>query len=117
MAQITARPSAPAETRARAFYELTKPGIAGYVMVTAGVSAFVASKGQVPLADQLSGRSLQPYMWNMRLVGQQDIQNRGENGNLGWIGDCAYVSAYCTHSSATVRRRDTSGSTACSTAS
>ncbi len=76
-----------------------------------------ALQGQVPLADQLSGRSLQPYMWNMRLVGQQDIQNRGENGNLGWIGDCAYVSAYCTHSSATVRRRDTSGSTACSTAS
>jgi hypothetical protein len=33
-------------------------------------------------------------MWNMRLVGQQDIQNRGENGNLAWIGDCAYVSAY-----------------------
>jgi hypothetical protein len=27
-------------------------------------------------------------------VGQQDIQNRGENGNLGWIGDCAYVAAY-----------------------
>ncbi|MDP2955834.1 MAG: heme o synthase [Longimicrobiales bacterium] len=51
MTQIAARPSAPAETRARAFYELTKPGIAGYVMVTAGVSAFVASKGQVPLGD------------------------------------------------------------------
>ncbi|MCC7416878.1 MAG: hypothetical protein IT176_07010 [Acidobacteria bacterium] len=53
-----------------------------------------ALQGQVPLADQESGRSQQPYMWNMRLVGQQDIQNRGENGNLGWIGDCAYVSAY-----------------------
>ena len=53
-----------------------------------------ALQGQVPLADQESGRSLKPYMWNMRLVGQQDIQNRGQNGNLGWIGDCAYVSAY-----------------------
>jgi hypothetical protein len=53
-----------------------------------------ALQGQVPLADQESGRSLQPYMKNMRLVGQQDIQNRGENGNLGWIGDCAYVGAY-----------------------
>ena len=53
-----------------------------------------ALQGQVPLADQQSGRSLKPYMWNMRLVGQQDIQNRGENGNLGWIGDCAYVAAY-----------------------
>src|SRR5688572_13967202 len=51
-------------------------------------------QGQVPLADQASGRSLRPYMKNMRLVGQQDIQNRGENGNLGWIGDCAYVGAY-----------------------
>jgi hypothetical protein len=51
-------------------------------------------QGQIPLADQESGRSQRPYMWNMRLVGQQDIQNRGENGNLGWIGDCAYVGAY-----------------------
>ncbi len=51
-------------------------------------------QGQVPLADQESGRSLQPYMGNMRLVGQQDVENRGENGNLGWIGDCAYVAAY-----------------------
>jgi hypothetical protein len=51
-------------------------------------------QGQVPKADQDSGRSQRPYMWNMRLVGQQDIQNRGENGNLGWIGDCAYVGAY-----------------------
>ena len=53
-----------------------------------------ALQGQVPLADQVSGRSQKPYMKNMRLVGQQDIQNRGENGNLGWIGDCAYVGAY-----------------------
>ncbi len=53
-----------------------------------------ALQGQVPLADQQSGRSQQPYTFNMRLVGQQDIQNRGENGNLGWIGNCAYVSAY-----------------------
>jgi hypothetical protein len=53
-----------------------------------------ALQGQVPKVDQDSGRSQKPYMWNMRLVGQQDIQNRGENGNLGWIGDCAYVAAY-----------------------
>ena len=53
-----------------------------------------ALQGQVPLADQQSGRSLKPYMKNMRLVGQQDIQNRGENGNLAWIGDCGYVGAY-----------------------
>jgi protoheme IX farnesyltransferase len=39
--------------RVRAFYELTKPGIAGYVMITAGVSAFVASRGRVELAHAL----------------------------------------------------------------
>lgn len=32
-----------------AYYELTKPGITGYVMVTAGVSAAVAAGGAVPL--------------------------------------------------------------------
>jgi len=37
-----ARPS-----RLRAYYELTKPGITGYVMITAGVSAYVASRGQI----------------------------------------------------------------------
>ncbi len=41
---------ATGRSRLRAFYELTKPGIAGYVMITAGVSAFVASGGQVGLA-------------------------------------------------------------------
>lgn len=34
---------------ARAYYELTKPGIAGYVMITAGVTAFVASRGRIGL--------------------------------------------------------------------
>jgi protoheme IX farnesyltransferase len=33
----------------RAYYELTKPGIAGYVMITAGVSAYVASRGHLDL--------------------------------------------------------------------
>ncbi len=51
-------------------------------------------QGQIPLVDQESGRSQQPYMHNMRLIGNQDIENRGENGNLGWLGDCAYVAAY-----------------------
>lgn len=47
MANIASRPPHPAKTLRRAFYELTKPGIAGYVMVTAGVSAFVASRGRL----------------------------------------------------------------------
>jgi protoheme IX farnesyltransferase len=37
----------PRPSRLRAYYELTKPGITGYVMITAGVSAFVASRGQI----------------------------------------------------------------------
>jgi len=36
-------------SRVRAFYELTKPGIAGYVTITAGASAFVASRGSLDL--------------------------------------------------------------------
>ncbi len=50
--------------------------------------------GQVSKADQDSGRSQKPYVKNMRLVGQQDVRNRGANGNLSFIGDCAYVAAY-----------------------
>jgi heme o synthase len=38
-----------AASRLRAFYELTKPGITAYVMITAVVSAFVAAHGDVPL--------------------------------------------------------------------
>jgi protoheme IX farnesyltransferase len=45
-----ASPIEPARTsRPRAFYELTKPGITGYVMITAGVSAYVGSRGRIEL--------------------------------------------------------------------
>jgi len=47
-----APPQLEARTRrgsARAYYELTKPGIASYVMITAGVSAFVGSRGTLGL--------------------------------------------------------------------
>jgi protoheme IX farnesyltransferase len=53
MVEIASRPPRPATTLRRAFYELTKPGIAGYVMVTAGVSAFVASRGQLGVLTAL----------------------------------------------------------------
>jgi protoheme IX farnesyltransferase len=47
-------PEPPARpSRVRAFYELTKPGIAGYVMVTAGASAYVASSGTIGLATAI----------------------------------------------------------------
>ena len=38
-------------SRVRAFYELTKPGIAGYVMVTAGAAAYVGSAGTLGLLE------------------------------------------------------------------
>jgi protoheme IX farnesyltransferase len=50
MVETTPRADPLAPSRARAYYELTKPGIAGYVMITAGVSAFVAARGQVSVA-------------------------------------------------------------------
>ena len=37
-------------SRLKAYYELTKPGITGYVMTTTGVSAFVGSRGGLELA-------------------------------------------------------------------
>jgi protoheme IX farnesyltransferase len=42
-------PTHPDTGRIRAFYELTKPGITGYVMVTAGASAYVGSGGGLEL--------------------------------------------------------------------
>src|SRR6266511_145699 len=49
---------------------------------------------QVPLKDQLSGRALRGYKQHVQLVGHNNIRNRLQNGNLGWVDDCAYVSAY-----------------------
>ncbi len=52
VAALEPTPRAPATGLARvaAFYELTKPGIAFYVMITAGVSAWVASRGHISLS-------------------------------------------------------------------
>jgi len=49
MDQATNDNAAAGTSRARAFYELTKPGITGYVMITAGASAYVASGGSLAL--------------------------------------------------------------------
>lgn len=43
----------PASHRLKAYYELTKPGIAAFVMMTAGVSYFVGTGGSVHLATLL----------------------------------------------------------------
>jgi len=48
-------------------------------------------QGEVPLADQQSGRSLEGYRKGMRLVGQNTIRDRGGNLQLATFGHCAYV--------------------------
>src|SRR5690606_6061666 len=50
MSDTSTPPALGWRARARAFYELTKPGIAGYVMITAGASAYVGSGGTIGLA-------------------------------------------------------------------
>ncbi len=50
-----------APSRARAYYELTKPGIAGFAMINAGVAYYVASAGNagiVPVSHTLLGTVL-----------------------------------------------------------
>lgn len=54
MDHAEAKQEATRRSSLRAYYELTKPGIAGYVMITAGVSAFVASRGELSLATALN---------------------------------------------------------------
>ena len=41
-------PAGPAARGIRAYYELTKPGIAAFVVITAGVAFYVASGGRPP---------------------------------------------------------------------
>jgi hypothetical protein len=48
--------------------------------------------GDVPLADQLSGRADQGYNCGLALVGYNSLGGRGGNANMAWAGDCAYVS-------------------------
>ena len=49
-------------------------------------------QGQVPLADQLSGRSAEGYRCNLELIGQEKVGLRGQNFQLAWYRECAYVS-------------------------
>jgi len=48
-------------------------------------------QGQIPLADQQSGESRKGHRKGLRLVGENNIQQRGANFALAWVGDCAYV--------------------------
>ena len=50
------------------------------------------AQGQVPLADQVSGRSRLGYGCNLRMVGSNDLAGRGGDTQMTWYGDCAYRS-------------------------
>jgi hypothetical protein len=56
-------------------------------------------QGQVPRADQDSGRSKLGYRCNVRLVGSNEIESRGANFSLAWYRDCAYVGLVGTRDS------------------
>jgi hypothetical protein len=48
--------------------------------------------GDVPLADQLSGRADHGYNCGLTLIGYNSLNHRGNNANMAWAGQCAYVS-------------------------
>ncbi|MDQ2648412.1 MAG: hypothetical protein M3Z03_02525 [Actinomycetota bacterium] len=48
--------------------------------------------GDVPLADQLSGRADDGYNCGLSLIGYNSLGRRGGNANMAWAGECAYVS-------------------------
>ena len=50
-------------------------------------------QGDVPLADQFSGRALKGYNCGLALVGYNDLGRRGGNANMAWSGNCAYVAS------------------------
>lgn len=47
-------------------------------------------QGQVPVADQLSGRSQQGYWCNLRPVSALAVPGRGGDTQMTWFGHCAY---------------------------
>ena len=47
-------------------------------------------QGEVPLGDQLTGRSQQGYTCNLRRVGSTDIHGLGGDTQMTWYHSCAY---------------------------
>ena len=48
-------------------------------------------QGDVPLADQLSGRAAEGYSCGLQVVGYDPLGGRASNANMAWAGHCAYV--------------------------
>jgi hypothetical protein len=47
--------------------------------------------GDVPLADQISGRADEGYNCGLAVVGYNSLGGRGGNANMAWAGDCAFI--------------------------
>lgn len=47
--------------------------------------------GDVPLTDQITGRAQEGYSCGLSLVGYSSLGARGDNANMAWAGDCAYI--------------------------
>ena len=48
-------------------------------------------QGDVPLADQLSGRAAEGYSCGLSVIGHHALGARGANANMAWAGHCAYI--------------------------
>jgi hypothetical protein len=48
-------------------------------------------QGDVPRADDITGRAMEGYNCGVALVGHNDLGGRGANANMAWAGNCAYV--------------------------
>lgn len=48
-------------------------------------------QGDVPMADQVSGRADLGYNCGLALVGYEPIGGRGNNANMAWVDHCAYI--------------------------
>lgn len=47
--------------------------------------------GEIPLVDQVDGKSAAGYRRGLALVGTNSISKRGANFAMAWVGSCAYV--------------------------
>ena len=48
-------------------------------------------QGDVPLADQQSGRASEGYNCGLAVVAHEPLGGRGSNANMAWAGHCAYI--------------------------
>lgn len=65
---------------------------AGQLACSEGDRPETGVSGQVPITDQLSGRSREGYTCNVRRVGTNNLNGLGGDTQMTWLGQCAYYS-------------------------